>query len=139
MTDARGTPLAAKVTPANRNDFKDLIQMVRSIPPVSGKVGAPKRKPDAVLADRGYRHPLSKPLLWTMGIEPLIPDKPFNAREVHGSGLGVWRWVVERTISWLHRYRRLRVRYERTAEIHQAFLTIACILVCYKRLRKAFC
>lgn len=44
----------------------------------------------------------------------------------HGSGLGRTRWVVERTLSWLHQYRRLRVRYERRANIHQAFLMVGC-------------
>ena len=35
------------------------------------------------------------------------------------------RWVVERTLSWLHQFRRLRIRYERRADIHEAFLTLA--------------
>jgi transposase len=48
--------------------------------------------------------------------------------------LGRQRWVVERTISWLHQYRRLRVRYERPADIHQAFLQIAGCLICLKLL-----
>ena len=55
----------------------------------------------------------------------------------HGSGLGRRRWVVERTISWLHQYRRLRVRYERRADIHQALLTIGCCLICFKQLQAA--
>jgi transposase len=52
----------------------------------------------------------------------------------HGSGLGTKRWVVERTIAWLHQYRRLRVRYERRADIHEAFLAIGCSLICLKLL-----
>jgi transposase len=44
--------------------------------------------------------------------------------------LGCKRWVVERTIAWLHRFRRLLVRYERRADIPQAFLTLAsCIIL----------
>jgi transposase len=42
--------------------------------------------------------------------------------------------VVERTIAWLHQYRRLRVRYERRADIHEAFLAIGCSLICLKLL-----
>jgi transposase len=53
----------------------------------------------------------------------------------HGSGLGRKRWVVERTIAWLHQYRRLRVRYERRADIHEAFLMIGCCLICFKQLQ----
>jgi DDE family transposase len=54
----------------------------------------------------------------------------------HGSGLGSQRWVVERTLSWVRQYRRLRVRYERTAEIHEAFLCLACSLICLRTLRE---
>lgn len=44
------------------------------------------------------------------------------------------RWVVERTFAWLHHYKRLLVRYDRRDEIHEAFLAIACCLVCHRRL-----
>ena len=52
----------------------------------------------------------------------------------HGSGLGVYRWVVERTLAWLRQFRRLRVRDERRADIHKAFLSIGCSLICFRRL-----
>ena len=55
-------------------------------------------------------------------------------KQPHGSGLGKQRWIIERTIAWLHQYRRLRVRYERRADIHQAFLQIAGCLICLKLL-----
>jgi len=44
--------------------------------------------------------------------------------------LGRHRWVVERTLAWLARYRRLSVRYERRADIHEAFLHLGCSLIC---------
>jgi transposase len=56
-------------------------------------------------------------------------------RTRHGSGLGQWRWVVERTFAWLNQFRRLRVRYEKRAYIHQAFLSLACALICWHALR----
>ena len=58
--------------------------------------------------------------------------------QAHGSGLGIYRWVVERTLAWLHQFRRLRVRWERRTEIHEAFLDIGCILICWNHL-KEFC
>lgn len=61
------------------------------------------------------------------GIKPVLAKR----RTEHGSGLGVYRWVVERTISWLHQFRRLRIRYERLPEIHEAFLSIGCALICW--------
>jgi len=53
----------------------------------------------------------------------------------HGSGLGRWRWVVERTFAWLNQFRRLRVRYEKQADIHEAFLSLGCALICWRFLR----
>jgi transposase len=52
----------------------------------------------------------------------------------HGSGLGKTRWGVERTIAWLHQFRRLRIRYERRSDIHQAFMAIGCSLICFNYL-----
>lgn len=61
-------------------------------------------------------------------------------RNVESSAqLGRHRWVVERTFAWLNRFRRLRVRYERRADIHLAFLLLACVLICAKRLLQRFC
>jgi transposase len=53
----------------------------------------------------------------------------------HGSGIGVFRWVVERTLAWLHRFRRLAVRYERHDRVHHAFLTLRCALICWNYLK----
>ena len=51
---------------------------------------------------------------------------------VEGSShLGKYRWVVERSIAWLHRFRRLLVRYERRADIHLAFLLLAAALIAF--------
>jgi transposase len=48
--------------------------------------------------------------------------------------LGIFRWVVERTLAWLHQNRRLRIRYERRDDIHEAFLSIGCALICWNYL-----
>lgn len=50
--------------------------------------------------------------------------------------LGRHRWVVERTLAWLKRFRRLTIRYERRADIHQAFLTLGCCLICFNTLQQ---
>lgn len=54
LTDLGGVPLVARVTRANEDDRKQLIPMIDAVPKVAGKVGAPKHKPDYLLADRGY-------------------------------------------------------------------------------------
>jgi transposase len=72
--------------------------------------------------------------LWARGIAPAIPHRNTE----HGSGLGKRRWVVERTISWLRQFKRLRVRYDRRADIHSAFLTLGCALICWRRLKHEY-
>ena len=67
------------------------------------------------------------------GITPVIARR----RAKHGSGLGRVRWVVERTFAWLHNLKRLLVRYERRADMHEALLALGCCLVCYRRLRRS--
>ena len=52
--------------------------------------------------------------------------------------LGRYRWIVERTLSWLARFRRLAIRYERRADLHLAFTTLACDLICQTQ-AKRFC
>jgi transposase len=135
LTDGEGTPLVAQVTAANVNDGTKLLDMVDAVPPVRGKVGAPRRRPFALVADKAY-HSLDRAIsLHMRGIQPLLPRRGTD----EDRGLGTLRWVVERTISWLHQFRRLRVRHERRADIHQAFLSIGCILICFRTLDPPFC
>lgn len=125
----------AQVTAANVNDGTMLVPLVDAIPPVRGRVGAPRRRPDAVTADKAYHSHDREIALWIRGVEPMLPRRGV----VEDTSLGRVRWVVERTISWLHQFRRLRVRHERRADIHQAFLTLGCILICFRTLDTAFC
>ncbi len=83
------------------------------------------------MADRGYDHDKYRRLLRARGIKPVIARRGTE----HGSGLGVQRWVVERGFAHLHNFRRLRTRYERHPEMHEAFLTLACAILCYRRLK----
>jgi transposase len=55
----------------------------------------------------------------------------------HGSGLGRVRWVVERTFAHLHNFKRLLVRYERRADMHEALLALDGCLICFRRLRSS--
>lgn len=125
MTDAQGIPLATTVTGANAHDVTELLPLVDAIPAVSGKRGRPRRRPDRLQGDRAYDSGPHRKQLRRRGIAPVLAKRNTE----HGSGLGVDRWVVERTVSWLHQMRRLRTRYERRADIHEAFLTLGCIVV----------
>ena len=134
LVDATGIPLAWTVTGGNRNDVTQLVPLVERVPPVRGKVGRPRRRPERVIADRGYDHDKYRRQLRERGITPEIARRQTE----HGSGLGRARWVVERTFAWLHHFKRLLVRYDRRAEIHQAFLALGCCLVCFRRLHRSF-
>ncbi|MCW2865433.1 MAG: hypothetical protein JWP48_7141 [Actinoallomurus sp.] len=52
----------------------------------------------------------------------------------HGSGLGIFRWVAEAAFALLHWFRRLRIRWEIRDDIHEAFLTLGCAIICRRRL-----
>jgi transposase len=134
LVDASGIPLAWTLTGGNRNDVTQLIPLLDAVPPVRGRVGRPRRRPERLTADRGYDHDKYRDQLRQRGIKPEIARR----QSEHGSGLGRYRWVVERTFAWLHQLKRLLVRYDHRADIHEAFLALGCCLVCYRRLRNSF-
>ena len=135
ITDALGIPLAAILTAANVNDITELLPLVDGIPFVHGKPGPPRHKPERVQGDRGYDSEPHRKKLRARGITPVLAKRNTE----HGSGLGVFRWVVERTLAWLHQFRRLRIRYERLDDIHEAFMTLGEVMICWNCLNRAFC
>jgi transposase len=70
ITDASGLPLACGLTAANANDITQLLALVDAIPPVRGRPGRPRRRPDAVVGDRGDDSHLHRRALWQRGICP---------------------------------------------------------------------
>ena len=133
LVDASGLPLAWTVTGGNRHDVTQLIPLLDAVPAVAGKVGRPRRPPERLTADRGYDSDKHRRELQCRGITPEIAHR----NSEHGTGLGRARWVVERTFAWLHKFKRLLVRYDRRHEIHQAFLALGCCLVCSRRLQSS--
>ncbi|MEV0254747.1 IS5 family transposase [Streptomyces sp. NPDC050732] len=131
IVDGQGIPLAVTLTGGNRNDVTQLLPLLDKIPPVAGRVSRPRRRPSALLADRGYDHDIYRRQLWQRGIRPVIARRG----EPHGTGLGTFRYVVERTIAWLHGFRRLRIRWERRDDIHEAFLGLAVCLITHRHVQ----
>ena len=122
------------LTGGNRNDITQLLPLLDAVPPVRGKVGRPRATPrsastptaattttaiDARCAgeESGHRSPAAGP--------HTAPDWAAIAH------------VVERSFAWLHGLKRLLVRYERRADMHEAFLALACCLICFRQLRAA--
>lgn len=128
MTEAQGIPLAATVTAANVPDVTQMFSVLTTMPPVGGKSGPPREKPDRLQGDRGYDSEPARQLLRWLGITPILARR----NTTHGSGLGVFRWVVERTFAWLHSFGRLRRRLDRQVAIHEAFLHLSCALICMR-------
>lgn len=132
IVDGQGIPLAVSLTGGNRNDVTQLIPLLKKIPSVAGLVGRPRNRPDSLLADRGYDHDKYRRLVWALGVKPVIARRGVP----HGSGLGIHRWVVERTIAWFHGFRRLRTRRERRDDIHEAFLGLATCLITHRHIQR---
>ena len=135
LVDAQGIPVNVILTKANRHDVTQLLPLVDGVHPIRGKRGRPLKKPKSVQADRAYDSRAHRQALEQRGIGHQIAKR----RTAHGSNLGRTRWVVERTIAWLHQFRRLRVRYERLPSIHEAFLHLGCALICWRILKNSFC
>src|SRR6267378_2446603 len=118
----------------DRIDSQEALTLVDAIPPLHGERGRPRQRPDCVLGDRGYDATAIRRGLRARHIVPWLAMR----RTAHGSGLGRWRWVVERTFAWLNQFRRLRVRYDKRADIHEAFLSLGCALICWQSLRNTW-
>ena len=132
LTDADGVPLVVQTTPANVNDDKQLPALLDARPTVQGPRGRPRRNPGFIVGDRAYGTAAMIALVLTLHIFSFLASR--NEPTRHGSGLGAWRYVVERTLACFSHFRRLRMCYERTAEHFQAFHNIAACCLTVTRL-----
>jgi transposase len=135
VVDRNGLPLAVTISGSNVHDSRMLEETVDAIPPLrlpAKRRGRPRQRPRKLHADKGYDYPRCRRALRARGTIPRIARRGIESSE----RLGRYRWVVERTLSWLNRFRRLKVRYERRGEMHQAFLTIGCALLCWRTLER---
>jgi IS5 family transposase len=105
-------------------------EVLDAIPPIKQPNGRRRKRPAKLHADKACDIPRCRQALRRRRIRCRIARKGVDSSE----RLGRHRWIVERTLSWLNRYRRLAVRYERRVDIHQAFLTLGCALICFNAL-----
>lgn len=135
VVDRTGIPLAIVLSAANVHDSLLLEAALDAIPSIHQprrSRGRPRRRPAKLHADKGYDYARCRLACRQRGIAPRIARRGIESSE----RLGRHRWVVERTLAWLNRYRRLTVRYERRADIHQAFLSLGCSLICWQALNR---
>ncbi len=97
-----------------------------------GRPGRPRRRPEALLGDKGYDSNPNRDELRKRRILPVISRKGVP----NIKGMGKLRYVVEQTFALLHQFKRLAVRWERRTELHDAFMSLACSLICWRRLNK---
>lgn len=106
------------------------VDLFKSVPPIQGRRGRPRRKPLAQVGDRGYGFPGVIAAVLAMNIISLLAERGSE----HGSGLGKLRWIIEATMSWFGNFRRIKFCYEKHGEHFQAFHDLAATLIAFRKL-----
>jgi len=137
--DGSGIPLNLLTEAANISEYRLALATVDGIS-VARRPLHPKKRPVMLVADKGYDAQWLRRALSQRHITPYIPKRrwkgeekapPYNKRIQQ---LYATRWIVERTNAWLQNYRRITVRWDRFADSYEAFIELACILICLRRL-----
>lgn len=100
--------------------------------------GAPRRKPERLIADKAYDADWLRLSLSSRGIELICPHRSSRKRPPLQDGRRLRRykrrWIVERTIAWLQNFRRIVVRYDRYPQMYLAFIHVACLIITVRQL-----
>ena len=124
LVDARGLPVAVDTAPANRHESHLVQRMFDFMLPAD--------KPDRIIGDKAYDDDALDARLEEQGIEMISPNRSNRKRKTQdGRPLRRYsrRWTVERTIAWFQHFRRLCIRWERSAALFQGFLHFTCTLM----------
>ena len=130
LTDAAGIPLALAVDGANRHDKKLLAETLNG---VMVERPDPGDTPQHLCLDRGYDYPDIRELAVELGYIPHIKSRGEESTAKKTiPRYRARRWVVERSHSWLNRFRRILVRWEKRVDRYQAFLHFACAIIAWR-------
>lgn len=131
LTEGTGVPVGLAIAGANRNDFKMARETIQSIP-----IRRPKPTPDepqGMCLDKGYDYDEVRDLLREFRFTSHIRARGEEAQSLKKrAGTKARRWVVERTHSWMNRFRRILVRWEKKAENYLAMLHAVCALITWR-------
>lgn len=130
-----GLPLHVLASAANTHDsrfFEPLLETNPDVRPRRGRPGRPRRRPEKLHADKGYDYPRCRRYLHRREIKVRIARRGIEDK----NHLGRHRWVVERTISWVLRFKRLGIRYDRTEATLLPLLLLAVAPINLRRLRQ---
>jgi transposase len=131
LTEAAGVPIGLAIAGANRNDFKMVQATLQSIP-----IRRPKptcKCPQGLCLDKGYDYDETRDLVREFGYTAHIRARGEEAQAIkHEAGFKARRWVVERTHSWMNRFRRILTRWEKKAENYLGLLHLVCAIITYR-------
>lgn len=131
LTDGRGVPLGLEVSGANTHDKRLVEATLESIP-----IDRPRPTAESdqhMCLDKGYDYPDVRELVNAYGYTAHIPargQEPTARKKM--PCYRARRWVVERTHSWMNRFRRLLIRWEKKVENYTGFLHLACAWITYR-------
>ena len=125
-------PIGLAVEGANRNDFKMVRETIESIP-VKRPAPTPAM-PQGMCLDKGYDYDEVRDLLAEFGFTAHIRARGEEAKALQqDAGFRARRWVVERTHSWMNRFRRVLIRWDKNVCNYLGFLHLACAYITYKQ------
>ena len=130
LTDQRGTPLSAVITGANVHDMKAIMDTLDST--AIGRPRSTPYHPQHLCLDKGYDFPEIEMGVVKRKYVPHIRHKGENLDDIVKCHQPK-RWVVERSASWLNRFRKLLVRFEKKAENYLGLVQLACSITVYRR------
>ena len=133
MVDAQGIPLGLAVDGANRHDMKLVQQTLESIPQDAERPRPTAAAPQGLCLDKGYDYDEVRALVAEFGFTAHIRARGEEAVAIkQEAGFRTRRWVVERTHSWMNRFRRVLIRWEKLAKTYLAFLHLACAIITWR-------
>jgi len=136
LVDGKGLPLGMLLAPANLAESQLAHQTLDQVAVPRAGRGRPRKKPERIVADKGYDSRAVWLRMKKRGIDFISPHlSNRKTRFQDGRKLRRYRrrWIVERTFAWLFNFRRLFVRYERQTRLFHAFLCLACALIVMRR------
>jgi putative transposase len=132
LTDGGGVPIGLAVEGANRNDFKMTRETIMSIPVERPEPTA--EQPQGMCLDKGYDFDEVRDLLAEFGFTAHIRARGEEAQAIkQEAGYKARRWVVERTHSWMNRFRRVLIRWDKKVYNYLAFLPLVCAYITYRQ------
>jgi putative transposase len=130
LTDGRGVPLGLAVAGANRNDHKLMRATIEAIP-IERPAPTPEA-PQGLCLDKGYDYDEPRALAAEFGFTLHLRTRGEEAQAKRHAGAKARRWVVERSHSWLNRFRRILVRWEKRADTYLALLHFALGIITWR-------